>query len=340
MIVLKDVTKVFRDLRVLDGVSLRIEPGEFVCVTGPSGAGKSTLLSLLVGAQDVTGGSISVDGVDLRSVPSGALQMFRRKVGFVFQDYKLLQNRTVAENLAFPLEVIGASDKEVQARVTELLRRMELGTRADALPWQLSGGEKARVAIARAIVHKPLIILADEPTGNLDPQQARAVIDLFQEIHTEGTTIVLATHDVSLVNGLKTRVVALVNGRIARDSVGGYGGDAAPTPAMAERHRVFVDEPDREPEEPAKAATPVEPETASPEIVAISETADTAEPVNPRKKRRGPVAPKTLEPYEMEPRSNRVQKPKKVDPAPAEPETDPSAKGAKRKVRITSIHSD
>ncbi len=222
MIVLKNVSKNYGDGRVLENVSLEIGPGEFVCVTGQSGAGKTTLLSLLMGAEDVTNGSVMVDGVDLRTVPAGALQIFRRRVGIVFQDYKLLQNRTVAENIAFPLEVCGASDLTIDMRVTELLKTMELVERMNALPRELSGGEKARTAIARAIAHKPLILLADEPTQNLDPDQARDVLQIFRDINKSGTTVIFATHDAALVDALNTRVIELKNGKIIRDSVGGY----------------------------------------------------------------------------------------------------------------------
>ncbi len=222
MILLKNVTKTYGKTPVLDDVSLRIDPGEFVCVIGPSGAGKSTLLSLLVGAENVTSGSISVDDVDLRTVPPPALQLFRRKVGVVFQDYKLLQDRTVEENIAFPLEVCGVSDADIKMRVPQLLKRMNLSSRAKALPQELSGGEKARVAIARAIVHQPLILLADEPTGNLDPYQAGIVLEIFREIHAGGTTIVLATHEESLVNALQQRVIRLEAGKVTRDETGGY----------------------------------------------------------------------------------------------------------------------
>jgi cell division transport system ATP-binding protein len=222
MIVLKNVSKDYGEGKVLDNVSFRIDPGEFVCVTGPSGAGKSTLLSLLVGADTISTGSISVDGVDLRTVPGGALQIFRRRVGIVYQDYKLLGNRTVTENIAFPLEVCGAEDAVIAKRVPELIQRMQLSGRRNALPRELSGGEKARTAIARAIAHKPLILLADEPTQNLDPEQAKDVLQIFRDINAEGTTVVFATHDAALVDALHTRVIALEQGKLIRDSVGGY----------------------------------------------------------------------------------------------------------------------
>ncbi len=222
MIVLRDVSKAFGEKAVLNHLSLQINPGEFVCIVGPSGAGKSTLLHLLIGAEDVTGGGIEVDGVQLKDIPPPVLQLYRRRIGMVFQDYKLIQNRTVAENIAFPLEVCGVSDEEIVSRVRELLMEMQLMEKANALPDALSGGEKARTAIARGIVHRPMVLLADEPTGNLDPVQSLAILQLFQRIHQSGTTVLLATHDAALVEKLQTRVIELQNGSVVRDAPGGY----------------------------------------------------------------------------------------------------------------------
>lgn len=222
MLELKNVSKAYGTAVVLRDVSFQVRPGEFVCLTGPSGAGKSTLLNLIVGGEDVTSGSIHVDGVNLKTVPRGALQLYRRKVGVVFQDYKLLPNRTVEENVSFPLEACGSPDADIQVRVPQLLQQVGMSQRATALPHQLSGGEKTRVAIARAIVHRPIIVLADEPTGNVDPEQALSIIQLFRDIHASGTTIILATHDSTLVDALQTRVIRLEDGQIVRDSVGGY----------------------------------------------------------------------------------------------------------------------
>ncbi|MDD4628841.1 MAG: ATP-binding cassette domain-containing protein [Candidatus Peribacteraceae bacterium] len=222
MIVLNDVSKSFGKKSVLSHVSLTINPGEFVCVVGPSGAGKSTLIHLLIGGEQVSEGRIEVDGVELRDIPPPVLQLYRRRIGVVFQDYKLIAHRTVAENIAFPLEVCGVADAEIDRRVTELLGQMSLTEKASSLPDELSGGEKARTAIARAIVHQPLVLLADEPTGNLDPVQSLMILKLFQEIHRSGTTVLVATHDSTLVETLQTRVILLENGKVMRDAAGGY----------------------------------------------------------------------------------------------------------------------
>jgi cell division transport system ATP-binding protein len=222
MIELKGASKLYEKVKVLTDISFRIDPGEFVCIIGPSGAGKSTLLHVLTGAETITKGKIEVDGVDLRLVPPLALQMYRRKLGIVFQDYKLLGNRTVAENIAFPLEVCGVPDEQIEKRVRKVLELVDLTKHAHTLPHALSGGEKARAAIGRAIVHDPIIILADEPTGNIDPDQSVKIMKLFKQIHDSGTTIVIATHDSGLVDALKPRVIQLVDGEIVRDSTGKY----------------------------------------------------------------------------------------------------------------------
>lgn len=240
MIVLKEVTKIFGKQTVLDHVSLTINPGEFVCVVGPSGAGKSTLLHLLIGAERVTEGSIEVDGADLRALPPPVLQLYRRRVGFVFQDYRLIPHRTVRENCAFPLEAIGWNDAAIRERVTDVLQILGLSALASALPLDLSGGEQARVAIARAIIHEPMILLADEPTGNLDPQQSMEILRLFTQILEAGTTVILATHDSGLVSALQTRVVYLKDGKIAQDAKGGYPGQATPPPPSS--HKILEQE--------------------------------------------------------------------------------------------------
>ncbi len=234
MIVLEHVTKRYGNVEVLSDVSFTIQPNEFVCITGSSGSGKSTLMHMLLGAEVVTEGVIQVDGVNLQNVSRRALQMYRRRTGMVFQDYKLLWKRTVEENIALPLEICGASTPIIQARTKELLEHMHLENQASTLCHALSGGEKARVAIARAIVHKPMIILVDEPTSNLDPYESLKMMKLLKNIHSQGATVVLATHDTLLVNALKTRVIRLEKQKVVRDSVGAYKGKATKEPSEVE----------------------------------------------------------------------------------------------------------
>jgi cell division transport system ATP-binding protein len=233
MIVFKNVTKSYDNHLVLNGVSFRIDPEEMVCITGPSGVGKTTVVSMIIGAEEPTKGTVEVDGVDLRMVPADALQLYRRRVGVVFQDFKLLPHLTVAENIAFPLEACGAPDEWIETHVKEVLIRLKMEAYAKAFPHQLSGGEKARTAIARAIVHKPLIVIADEPTGTLDPVQAVEILELLKEIHKEKTTVIVSTHDFALVDTLQTRVIRLEQGTVARDTVGGYD---KPKKAQPKKH--------------------------------------------------------------------------------------------------------
>jgi cell division transport system ATP-binding protein len=250
MITLKSVSKSFSGRKVLSDISLQINPGEFVCIIGRSGAGKSTLVHLIAGAEEVSSGTIEVDGVKLHAIPPMAMRLLRRRVGIVFQDGKLLSHLTVRENIAFPLEVCCASDQEIRKRTSELMRNMDLVNQAEALPYSLSGGEKARTAIARAIVHRPMVILLDEPTGNLDPEQSKQILALLQRINKDGTTVILATHDASLVDSLQTRVISLENGRITRDSAGGY------RTARPQSHKLLGDLPTPPPDEPALEPKP------------------------------------------------------------------------------------
>lgn len=222
MIIFSHVTKEYDGVVAIDDLSMTIGPGEFVCLTGPSGAGKSSIVNLLIRAENATSGSIEVDGADLTKIPMGILQLYRRKTGVLFQDYKLLPDRTVRENIAFPLEVVGDSDDAITARTDELLTMLKLQERADAFPHQLSGGEKTRTALARALVHRPSILIADEPTGNIDPDQSIEILRILREINASGVTVILATHDKIVVDALKVRVVRLEKGRIVRDSVGLY----------------------------------------------------------------------------------------------------------------------
>ncbi|MFA5799991.1 MAG: ATP-binding cassette domain-containing protein, partial [Candidatus Peribacteraceae bacterium] len=179
MIVFSSVTKEYHGRPVVKDVSFTVQPGEFVCITGPSGAGKSTLIHLLIRAEYPTSGTIEVDGADIAKLPVTVLQMYRRNMGVVFQDYKLLEDRTVAENIAFALEVSGESDQVILERLEEVLSDLKLTEQAQMFPAELSGGEKTRTALARALVHQPSILVTDEPTGNIDPVQSLEIIKLL-----------------------------------------------------------------------------------------------------------------------------------------------------------------
>ncbi|MCC7197149.1 cell division ATP-binding protein FtsE [Candidatus Peregrinibacteria bacterium] len=223
MIVFENVTKKYGKTAVLDKVNLTIENGEFVSLIGPSGAGKSTFVYTLIGAEKIDSGSIMVDGYTVNTMKDRAIQFYRRRIGVVFQDYKLLPQKNVYENVAFALEVCGFEREDIKKRVPEVLDIVGLKGKARQFPHQLSGGERQRVAIARALVHNPGLIVADEPTGNLDPKTALEIIDLLLKINAEGTTILLTTHNKELVDFLKRRVVTLEDGKVANDRKGaGY----------------------------------------------------------------------------------------------------------------------
>lgn len=222
MISFSGVTKVFDGREVLSDLTFQIDPGEFVCLTGPSGAGKSTVVHLLIRAELPTQGVIEVDGANIAQLPPTILQLYRQRTGVVFQDYKLLPDRTVEENVSFALEVCGLPDEEIAPRVAAILERFELSDRSEAFPHELSGGEKTRTALARALVHNPGILIADEPTGNIDPEQSQRILRYLKTIHSEGTTVILATHDKLVVDSLGVRVLRLEAGKLVRDSVGGY----------------------------------------------------------------------------------------------------------------------
>jgi len=223
MIVFENVTKKYGNTPVLDKVNLTIENGEFVSLIGASGAGKSTFVYTLIGAEKIDTGKIIVDGYTVNTMKDRAIQFYRRRIGVVFQDYKLLPQKNVYENVSFALEVCGFERSEIKKRVPEVLEIVGLKTKAKNFPHQLSGGERQRVAIARALVHNPGLIVADEPTGNLDPKTGREIIDLLLKINAEGTTILLTTHNKELVDFLKRRVVTLDEGKVVNDRKGaGY----------------------------------------------------------------------------------------------------------------------
>ena len=225
MIKTKDLVKEFKgSIRALDGITLDIEKGEFVFVVGPSGSGKSTFMKLLTKEEEPTGGEVFVAGKDLSSLPRWRVPYLRRNVGCVFQDFKLLPNKTVFENVAFALEVIGRPKALVQRQVPQILELVGLGEKLDRFPDELSGGEQQRVSIARAFVNRPLILMADEPTGNLDPTTSVGIMRLLDRINRTGTTVVMATHDHAIVDSMRRRVVELESGQIVRDqSRGIYG---------------------------------------------------------------------------------------------------------------------
>lgn len=218
MILFENVSKKFGSTVALDDISLQIKQGEFVFIVGPSGAGKSTLLRILTREIVSTSGKVKVGETDISKIKDKDVPNLRRKVGVVFQDFKLLEDRTVFENVALTLEVLGKSDTEIAKLVEHILKLVEIWDKRNLFPRQLSGGEAQRTAIARAVVGKPEVLLADEPTGDLDPKTAWGVIQLLNEINSWGTTILMATHNQEIVNKLKRRVVILKDGHITKDS--------------------------------------------------------------------------------------------------------------------------
>jgi cell division transport system ATP-binding protein len=225
MIKTTDVVKEYKGgIRALDDVTIDIEKGEFVFVVGPSGSGKSTFLKLLTKEEEPTAGKVYVAGKNLASLPGWRVPYLRRNVGCVFQDFKLLPNKTVFQNVAFALEVIGRPRDVVQRQVPQILELVGLGEKLDRFPDELSGGEQQRVSIARAFVNRPLILIADEPTGNLDPATSVGIMRLLDRINRTGTTVVMATHDHTIVDSMRRRVIELENGQVVRDqSRGIYG---------------------------------------------------------------------------------------------------------------------
>jgi cell division transport system ATP-binding protein len=213
-----------KDIIALSNISFEIESGEFVFIVGPSGAGKSTLIKLLLKEEEPTSGSIMINKKDITKLKKREIPYLRRSMGVVFQDFRLLPNKTVFENVAFAMEIVGAHPKEIRRKVPMVLALVGLSDKADKYPRQLSGGEQQRVSLARAIVNEPSILIADEPTGNLDPDTSWEIVKLISEINKRGTTVVMATHAKDIVDAMKKRVIALEKGNIVRDEVrGAYG---------------------------------------------------------------------------------------------------------------------
>ena len=225
MLIMSDVSKVYPGgSMALQDVNVHIEPGEFVFVVGPSGAGNSTFIKMLFREVLPTTGSIFVNGVDILSLTPKEIPFMRRQLGIIFQDYRLLPDRTVYENVAFAMQVIEAPHRKIKRQVMNVLDLVGLRHRANAYPNELSGGEQQRIAIARAIVNDPVFVIADEPTGNLDPETSWDIMEIFKEINATGTTIVMATHDKEVVDAMGKRVIAIEKGRIVRDEKEGVYG--------------------------------------------------------------------------------------------------------------------
>ncbi|KYG91209.1 cell division ATP-binding protein FtsE [Metasolibacillus sp. FSL H7-0170] len=205
-----------------NGITVDIRQGEFVYVVGPSGAGKSTFIKLMYREEKATSGDVIVNGINLTTLKQSRIPKMRRHLGIVFQDFKLLPRLTVYENVAFAMEVIEEQPRKIRQRVLEVLELVGLKHKVRMLPSELSGGEQQRVAIARSIVNMPKVVIADEPTGNLDPETSWEIMNIFEEINARGTTIVMATHNREIVNTIRRRVIAIEGGMIARDE---YGGD-------------------------------------------------------------------------------------------------------------------
>ncbi|WP_296397851.1 cell division ATP-binding protein FtsE [Acidaminococcus timonensis] len=208
----------------LEDINVEIKAGEFVFLVGPSGAGKSTFIRLISREIEPTSGQIFVDGVDVMKLKRRDIPYLRRQLGIVFQDFRLLNDRTAYENVAFAMQVIEAPSHKIRQRVNEVLDLVGLKDRGDAYPGEMSGGEQQRIAIARAIVNDPLLVIADEPTGNLDPETSMEIMNIFSQINDNGTTIIMATHDKTMVDYMQKRVIALEDGLIVRDDRKGVYG--------------------------------------------------------------------------------------------------------------------
>ncbi len=214
MITFKNVIKYYGDHKALNNINLHIKQGEFISLVGMSGAGKSTLMKLIIGEEELDDGSILIDDIDMSRIKKSDLPYLRRKIGTVFQDIKLLPKRTAFENVAFAMEVAGHRKEQILKDVPKILELVGLGHKQESFPHEMSGGEKQRVAIARSLSHRPVLLLADEPTGNLDEINAAEVIDLLLKINKLGTTVILATHAADIVNKIKKRVITIEGGQV------------------------------------------------------------------------------------------------------------------------------
>jgi cell division transport system ATP-binding protein len=221
MIYFDKVTKKYGDTAALEDVTLSVAPKEFISIVGHSGAGKTTLLKLLLAEERPTDGVVFFESVDINNLPSSALHHYRRRIGMVFQDFRLIPNKTAYENIAFAMEAVGRTDDEIKSDVPYILELVNLSDKALHFPSQLSGGEKQRIAIGRAIINQPDIIVADEPTGNLDPINAYEVVEILKKINQLGTTVVITTHNKGVVDAIGKRVITIDRGRMVRDDADG-----------------------------------------------------------------------------------------------------------------------
>ena len=226
MIRLKDIYKEYENgTKALKGVSLQIDDGDFVFLVGPSGSGKSTIIKLITGEIQATDGRLMVNGFNMGDIAEKQIPLMRRTLGVVFQDFRLIEKKTVSENLEVAMRAVGATTREIQRRIPYVLGLVGLTGKARQYPTQLSGGEQQRVAIARALANNPSVIIADEPTGNLDPARSLEIMSLLEKINDMGTTILVVTHERELVNRFDKRVIAIESGRIISDGSGGYYGN-------------------------------------------------------------------------------------------------------------------
>ena len=224
MIRLTDVVKEYPNgTHALNGLSMEIQDGEFVFMVGPSGSGKSTVIKILIGEVEPSEGRVMVNGFSLRNIKERQIPYLRRTVGVIFQDFRLIENKTVYDNMVFAMRAVGASSREIKKRIPYVLELVGLENKSDRLPSELSGGEQQRVAIARALLNNPSTIIADEPTGNLDPARSLEIMRLLERINALGTTVLVVTHEKDLVNRFDKRVVMLERGRVVSDGKGYYG---------------------------------------------------------------------------------------------------------------------
>lgn len=217
MIYFDNVTKLYSDHAALSDVTFGIEAGEFVSIVGHSGAGKTSLIRLLLAEDKPTSGSVFFESTNVHRIKNRYIPEYRRRIGTIFQDFRLLPNKTAYENIAFALEVAGRPDEEIRSDVPQVLELVDISSKALHFPSELSGGEKQRVAIARAIISQPDVLIADEPTGNLDPVNTYDIIQILKKIHDMGTTVILTTHNKGVIDALKRRVITMENGKVIRD---------------------------------------------------------------------------------------------------------------------------